>query len=295
MAGLQSGKDLQGILASQLPVIVIRFRYNQDMPELISSQANPLVKTIRSLRQKKSRDQMGLFLVEGIHHIGEAIQAGWKLETLVYAPDLLTSGFARHMVEEQIQRGMKCLAVTSNLFTSIAEKDNPQGVLAVVHQRKLVLENVDPGILTLCVAAVSPQDPGNVGTILRTLDAVGADALFLLDGGVEPYHPTVIRSSMGALFWKPVIQVSFFEFIQWVRNHGFQLVGSSAHAGTGYRDFQWGNKPTILLLGNEQKGLSREQVSSCDAIVSLPMKGRASSLNLAVAAGILLYHMVENK
>jgi TrmH family RNA methyltransferase len=271
------------------------FRYNQDMPELISSQANPVVKKIRSLRQKKGREQTGLFLVEGIHHVGEAIEAGWEVDMLVYAPELLTSEFAQHLVEEQLQRGIRCMALTRELFTRIAEKDNPQGIFAILHQRHLALGNVNPQNYFLSVAVVSPQDPGNIGTILRTLDAVAADGLFLLEGGVELYHPTVVRSSMGTLFWKPVIQASFVELLEWVRKHGFQLVGSSAHACTDFRKFKRGNKPTILLLGNEQKGLSVEQTAGCDAMVSIPMKGRSSSLNLAVAAGILLYQLVENK
>ena len=265
------------------------------MPELISSHANPLVKQIRSLHQNKGRQETGLFLVEGIHHVGEAIEAGWDLEILVYAPDLLTSAFAHRLVEEQSRRGVRCVALARDLFAAIAEKDNPQGLLAIVRQRRLALENMTPGNFAFGAAVISPQDPGNVGTILRTLDAVGADGLFLLEGGVELYHPSVVRASMGTLFWKPVVQVSFVEFEQWRRKNGYLLVGSSAHAGTGYREFQWGNKPTILLLGNEQKGLSPEQAAACDAIISMPMQGRVSSLNLAVAAGVLLYKMMENK
>lgn len=265
------------------------------MPDLISSHTNPLVKQIRSLRQKKGREELGLFLVEGIHHVGEVIEAGWDLETLVYAPDLLTSDFAHQLINHQSHLGVSCAALARDLFVSIAEKDNPQGLLGLVHQRHLQLENISPEDLTFGVAAVSPQDPGNVGTILRTLDAVGADGLFMLDGGVELYHPSVVRASMGTLFWKPVVQASFTEFEQWRCRNGYQLVGSSAHAGTGFREFQWGNKPTILLLGNEQKGLSPKQAAACDGVVSLPMKGRVSSLNLAVAAGVLLYQMMENK
>ncbi len=266
------------------------------MPKLISSHANPLVKQIRSLRQKKGREETGLFLVEGIHHVGEAIAAGWDLETLVYAPDLLTSDFAHRLVDEQqSRRRMRCIALTPDLFSAIAGKDNPQGILAIVHQRRVALENVTPEHFTFGAAAVSPQDPGNVGTILRTLEAVGADGLFLLDGGVELYHPSVVRASMGTLFWKSVVQASFDEFVPWRRKNGYQLVGSSAHADTDYRGFQQGNKPTILLLGNEQKGLSPEQIAACDMVVSIPMKGRVSSLNLAVAAGVLLYQMMENK
>ena len=263
------------------------------MPELISSHANPFIKQIRSLHQKKGRQETGLFLVEGIHHVGEAIEAEWFIETLVYAPDLLTSDFAHHVVETQTRNGVRCLALTRELFTSIAAKDNPPGILAVARQRQVNLDSFLPGNITFAAAAVSPQDPGNVGTILRTLDAVGADGLFLLDGGVEVYHPSVVRASMGAIFWKPVIQVSYNEFVEWGKKYGYQLVGSSAHASTDYRGFHRGSKPTILILGNEQKGLSPEQMAVCDFVVSMPMKGRVSSLNLAVAAGVLLYQMME--
>jgi TrmH family RNA methyltransferase len=265
------------------------------MPELVSSRANPLVKLIRSLHQKKGRQETGLFLIEGIHPVGEAIEAGWELESLVYAPDLLTSEFAYRMVDEQTDRGVRCVALPGDIFSSIAEKDNPQGILAIAHQRQLHLDGFSPANFKWGVAAVSPQDPGNVGTILRTLEAVGADGLFLLDGGVEIYHPSVVRASMGTLFWKPVVQASFVEFIDWKEKKGYQLIGSSAHAGNDYRRLQRGDKPTILLLGNEQKGLTSEQIAACDVVVSLPMKGRVSSLNLAVAAGVLLYQLMEKE
>ncbi len=135
---------------------------------------------------------------------------------------------------------------------------------------------------------VSPQDPGNVGTVLRTADAVGTNALFLVDGGVDPYHPTCVRASMGTLFWIPVLQSSFSELLAWAHEHGVQLIGTSAHADIGYRNFE-PSPPWIVVLGSEQKGLSADQLEACDARVSLPMRGRASSLNIAVAAGILLY------
>jgi TrmH family RNA methyltransferase len=265
------------------------------MPELISSHTNPLVKQIRSVHLKKGRQETGLFIVEGIHPVGEAIAAGWQIETLVYAPNLLTSNFGLRVVDEQTRRGVRCLALSSELFTSIADKENPQGILAIARQRQLDLNGFSPVNITFAVAAVSPQDPGNIGTILRTLDAVGADGLFLLDGGVELYHPSVVRASMGALFWKPVVQATFNEFVQWKDKYGYQLVGSSAHARMDYRDFKRGNRPTILLLGNEQKGLSPDQIAVCDFVLSMPMKGRVSSLNLAVAAGVLLYEMMGKK
>ncbi|MFN8387997.1 MAG: RNA methyltransferase [Anaerolineales bacterium] len=253
----------------------------------LTSLSNPMIKQARALRQKKARAESGLFLVEGIHHVGEAVDAGWDVQSLLYAPELLTSKFA----EELISRlGDKPQPVSAEVMESLADKDNPQGILAVVHQRQTKFSA--SLLLQTAVALVSPQDPGNVGTILRTLDAVGADALFLLDGGVDLYHPTVIRSSMGAIFSKPVVSASFDEFLAWARARKFQLIGTSAHADAGYRTFT-PTTPWILVLGSEQKGLSPEQMQACDITVSLPMQGRVSSLNLAVAASVLLYSLKQ--
>jgi len=263
------------------------------MSETITSAANPLIRLARSLRQHKGRKESGLFLAEGIAPVGQAAEAGWEIEALLYAPDLLTSDFARKLVEQQDGRGVRCAALTPELLAGLAEKDNPQGILAIVRQRQLGLAQADPARLRWAVAAVAPQDPGNVGTILRTLDAVGADGLFLLDGGVELYHPSVVRASMGTLFWKPVVQAGFDEFAAWAHRHGTRLIGSSAHAETDYRAIRRDARPTILVLGSEQKGLNAEQMTACDERVRLPMHGRVSSLNLAVAAGILLYALME--
>jgi len=259
---------------------------------LITSLSNSLVKQARALRQKKARLESGLFLVEGIHHIGEAVEAGWEIDSILYAPDLLTSNFARDLIA---RLGTTPQAVSVQVIESLAEKDNPQGILAILHQKQTRLTEVGESAaggaqkIKRAAALVSPQDPGNVGTILRTLDAVGADALFLLDGGVELYHPTVIRSSMGTIFWKPVIQASFDEFVTWARKESYRLVGTSAHGDVDYQTLV-PQSPWVLVLGNEQKGLSTVQTHACDVAISLPMKGRVSSLNLAVAAGVLLYH-----
>jgi TrmH family RNA methyltransferase len=258
---------------------------------LITSLSNPLIRQARALHQKKARHASSSFLVEGIHHIGEAVEAGWEVESVLYAPELLTSSFARDLIA---RLGTKPQPVSAQVMESLADKDNPQGILAIVHQRQTRLdERMRSSVagsqkITSAAALVSPQDPGNVGTILRTLDAVGADALFLLDGGVELYHPTVIRSSMGTIFWTPVIQASFDQFVTWARDGNFQLIGSSSHGDVDYQTLV-PNTPWILVLGNEQKGLSTEQTNACDVAVSVPMKGRVSSLNLAVAAGVLLY------
>ncbi len=254
---------------------------------MITSRSNPLIKQVQALRQRKTRAETGLFLVEGIHPVGEALEAGWKIESVLYSPETLTSNFAHDLIS-RVSANLQPISV--HIMESISDKDNPQGILAVVHQQKTNL--VDLEDIRRGAAIISPQDPGNVGTILRTLDAVQADVLFLLDGGVDPYHPTSVRASMGTLFWTPIIQTSYREFKDWSRKYGLQIIGTSARAEMDYRkleaDHSW-----ILLLGNEQKGLSQEHINACDLIVSLPMHGRASSLNLAVAAGILLYRYME--
>lgn len=251
--------------------------------ETITSLSNPLVKRMRSLHQRKARAETGLFLVEGIHHVGEAVEAGWEIESILYAPELLTSSFARNLLS---QLKISPQPVSVPVMESLADKENPQGIVAVARQKKMKLDEFKS--CKRAVALVSPQDPGNVGTILRTMDAVGADALFLLDGGVELYHPTVVRASMGTLFWKPVIQAGFEEFAKWTRKGKYQLIGTSAKADVDYQTLI-PQSPWVLLLGNEQKGLSSAQTAACDVTVCLSMQGRVSSLNLAVAAGVLLY------
>ena len=258
---------------------------------LITSLSNPLIKQARALHQKKARVESGLFLVEGVHHVGEAVGAGWEVETVLHAPELLTSSFARELLS---RLETKTQPVSRKVMESLADKEHPQGILAIVRQKQMQLSEwtfpapVGAQQIRRAAALVSPQDPGNVGTILRTLDAVGADALFLLDGGVELYHPTVVRSSMGIIFWKPVIQTSFDEFVEWARSGSYQLIGASAHGDVDYQTLV-PQSPWILVLGSEQKGLSTAQTNACDVAVSLPMRGRVSSLNLAVAAGVLLY------
>ncbi len=268
------------------------FEYNQAVAQtVISSLSNPLVKQARALHQRRARAETGMFLVEGIHPVGEVLEAGWPVHALIYAPDLLTSDFGRSLLSLASQQGARLQPVSKKVMESLAGKDNPQGILAMVRQRNWELSELE--IQASGVAVVSPQDPGNIGTILRTLDAVGGGYLILLDGGVDPYHPTSIRASMGTMFWKPVVQARFSDLTLWARHHGIQLVGSSAHARGDYRMVRL-RAPWLLVLGSEQKGLSQAQLEACDETVALPMRGRASSLNLAVAAGILLYQFLAD-
>ncbi len=259
---------------------------------MITSRANPKIKQARALRQRNERNASGLFLVEGIHPVAEAIEAGAAVEYLCYAPGLLTSEFARELIARESARGLACVAVSNEVFASVAEKENPTGILAVARKSNFELSNLQPETFNWGVALVSPQDPGNVGSILRSIDGAGASGLILLDGGADAYHPNAVRASMGALFWKPVVSAAFGEFVDWTKKRNYRLVGASAHAAVDYREANYA-RPLILLLGSEQKGLSPEQRAACDQTVRVPMEGRVSSLNLAVAAGVLLYALSE--
>jgi TrmH family RNA methyltransferase len=262
--------------------------------EIITSRSNPMIKSARALREGKERKKTGKFLAEGILHVGEASAAGWQIDSILYAPELLESEYAKNLISRESAKNVRCVPVSVDVLKSLAEKENPQGIVAVVNQQTTSLESLSPRILKSALALVAPQDPGNVGTILRTLDAVGGDGLFLLDGGVDLFHPAVIRASMGAIFWKLVVNVTFGEFTSWAKKNRYQLIGTSAHAESNYQEVKLVGVNSIIVLGNEQKGLSKEQMTACDLTVRIPMHGRASSLNLAVAAGVLLYGLFEN-
>lgn len=262
--------------------------------DTITSQANPKIKQARALRQRKERDASGLFLVEGIHHVGEAVEAGATVEYICYAPDLLTSAFANDLIARASARNIPCYPTSAQVFESLAEKENPTGLIAVVRKPIQNLKSQTPNPKSQFVALVSPQDPGNIGAILRTIDAVGASGLLLLDGGADPFQPNAVRASMGAILHVPVVSASFEEFSEWAKQGGFNVVGASAKASADYRAADY-KRPLILLLGSEQKGLSPEQTAVCDQMIRLPMQGKVSSLNLAVAAGVMLYEVLAQR
>ena len=226
-------------------------------------------------------------VVEGIFHVGEALAAG-DVAYLVHAPETLISPFGRDLVAAAAANGTPVYPVSAAVMAAIADKDNPQGLLAVAHTRHVALESLVPATQPWLVALVAPQDPGNVGSILRAIDAVGASGLLLLDGGVDPYHPAAIRAAMGATFHRPVVAASFAEFAGWARAGGYRVYGTSAHGQADYRAARY-TPPLVLLMGSERQGLSPEQTAMCDELLRLPMRGRATSLNLAMATGIFLY------
>jgi RNA methyltransferase, TrmH family len=264
----------------------------------IASHRNPKIKQLRSLRRRKDRDETGLCVVEGLFHIGEALAAieagiGPQLEYLCYAPDLLTGEFGRELIARTENLGIPTFSTTADILNGAAGKENSQGILAVARQRRIRLADLSPAEVPWVVALVTPQDPGNVGTILRTIDAVGASSLVLLGDSVDPYHPTALRAAMGVTFWLPVVRAAFDEFVIWSRHYNYHVYGTSAHGRVDYRSARF-EAPLVLLMGSEREGLTAEQVATCYDLLRLPMHGRVGSLNLAVATSIFLYEILQN-
>lgn len=258
--------------------------------ELISSPANPAIKRIRSLRQRKQREKTGLFFAEGIRIVTEAVQVGAPVEALVIAPDLLESRFARSLCEDQRRMGVPVLEVTKEVFQSISDKDGPQGLAAVIRQRWDSPAIAGQVARRRFVALSRVQDPGNLGTVLRTSDAAGFAGVILVGPTADPYDPACVRASMGAIFSQRLVRLTVEEFVAWKKQYGYTLVGTSATAPNDYRAVRY-REPVVIYMGNEREGLSPQEMAICHVMVSIPMVGRADSLNLAVATGLMLYEV----
>lgn len=257
---------------------------------IISSHTNFRIKQIRNLRNRQERERSGLFFIEGIRPVAEAIQMKAEIEALVIAPDLLRSQFGQEIVQAQREQGISQIEVTSDVFKSISLKEGPQGIGAVVRQRWESLESIRLLNKSYWVALDAAQDPGNIGTILRTGDAFGNTGLILLGNSADPYDPTALRASMGAVFSQHLVKASFSEFAQWKQHHNYTVIGTSGAVSNNFREVSY-HAPLILLMGSERLGLSSEQQSVCDIMIKIPMIGRSDSLNLAVATGIALYEI----
>jgi TrmH family RNA methyltransferase len=261
------------------------------MADEISSFSNSLVKRIKRLRQKKYRRREEAFFVEGLRVVLTAVEAGAPVETLVYCPALLSSDLAWDMLRQQEQMGVRCQAVTADIFDSISGRDNPVGLGAVVQARWARVEELVVGHDAIFVALFETAEPGNLGTILRTMDAVGAQGALLVGETVDPFHPSAVKASMGAVFSVEIARVaSSEELFHWARETGLQTIATSAKAVDLYSEVHY-RLPALLLLGSEGDGLPKSVIGAADLAVTIPMAGRASSLNLAVAAGLLLYEL----
>lgn len=259
------------------------------MPDLISSASNPLVKRIRLLADRRHRRREGAFVVQGIQPVWQAVEAGAEIETLVVAPDLLRSAAATRMVAQQQARGVRVARVTADLFARIADRDGPTGLAAIVRSRMSPLDQLTVDRDRVFLALHEIGNPGNLGTIIRTADAVGDTSVVLVGAATDPFDPTAVKASMGAIFHVPVAHTATVDqLFGWAERHRIAVATTSARAPQSFWQADY-PRPVTILLGSEGTGLPPEILDRGQLRLHIPMSGHAGSLNLAVAAGLLLY------
>jgi len=265
--------------------------------DVIKSATNAEVKQLRSLHERKYRRQTGWFLAEGMRHCTEAVQLGFVPQRLAFAAnrDDIQSGLG-DLIKACEGGGGRVLPLAHSLLGRISRKDNPQMVLAAFAMRYTDLEDIDcaddrDGKLNFWVALDRVRDPGNLGTIMRTAEAAGARGIILIDDCTDPYSVEAVRASMGAIFNIDIICMTAEDFADFAQKWSGRIIGTSLAASSDYQEISW-HPPLILLMGNEQAGLPSVLSDLCSDLVRLPMRGRADSLNLAVATGICIYQIL---
>jgi TrmH family RNA methyltransferase len=250
--------------------------------KVVTSLTNETVKSVRALHLKKARDESGLFLAEGLKIVAEAVDQGHAPAILLYsgkAADQPALGRAAAAAREVIQ-------VTPAVLAKISRRDNPQMVLGVFEQSYVPLADMSRDGVVLGLEEI--RDPGNLGTILRTADATSCAGVILIGETCDPFSVEAVRATMGSIFATSIARASLDEFLAWRAGWPGSVVATQLTATTDFRAFAY-PPASLILLGNEQAGLSPALAAVCDVTVKIPMRGRADSLNLAIAAGVMLY------
>ncbi|WP_309090371.1 RNA methyltransferase [Phenylobacterium sp.] len=258
------------------------------MNRAVTSLSNPTVKAVRALHLRKDRDETGLFMAEGLKHVTEGVELGHAPRILMYGPDAANHPLLKRAVQATRAGGGEVIEVTADILAKVSKRDNPQAVVGVFPQAYRPLAEIDPSTAPCWVALHRVRDPGNLGTIVRTADAAGCGGVILVGECCDPYSVEAVRATMGSIFAVPLSRCSEAEFAAWRQGWPGSVVGTllsatHSHAAAEYR------KPALILMGNEQQGLTPEMASLPDLNVKIPMRGRADSLNLSVATGIMIY------
>lgn len=260
--------------------------------EVITSAGNSQVKLLRSLHERKYRKQTGLFLAEGMRICLEAVSLGHAPQMLVYAAGREDDKSVRQLMGACTKAGGRILSVTPDLLGRIARKENPQMVIGAFAQSWQDEGAIIPDKDKLWIALDRVRDPGNLGTIMRTADAVGARGIILIDDCTDPYSLEAVRASMGAIFNCELVKMSADQFTAFAKSWKGEIIGTALQASVDYREADY-SQPTIILMGNEQQGLTDNLIAATTSCIRMPMLGRSDSLNLAVATGISLYEWLR--
>ena len=252
----------------------------------VTSLTNPTVKAVRALHLRKERDETGLFVAEGLKAVIEGIETG-------HAPAILMHGSERHpllntAIAATLGANGQVIEVTEAIRAKVSRRDNPQAVVGVFRQAFRPLDAIEPHAARCWVALHRVRDPGNLGTIIRTADAAGCGGLILVGECCDPYSVEAVRATMGSIFAVPITRCSEAEFAAWRNAWPGSVVGTLLSAQVDHRQADYA-RPTLILMGNEQQGLPPDMAALCDVNVKIPMRGRADSLNLSVATGIMIY------
>ncbi len=256
---------------------------------VITSTANRHIIEARKLRQRKHREEQGLFLLEGLQLLHMALDAGLRVGPVFFCPEQFGGAQAPVLIERFMAAGAQLHQVTAGVMAGLSDRDGPQGIVAAFHTFRTPLTALGKTGNRLVLVLDRPQDPGNLGGLIRTADAVGAAGVVILEPSVDLFDPKTIRASMGSLFNLPVILATDApSALRHLASQGLALAGASEHAGE-----PWGETaltgPVALVLGNEARGLSEDVTPHISRWVSLPMRGKAESLNVSVAGGVLMY------
>lgn len=261
------------------------------MRRQITGFSNPTVKYLRSLRDKKHRRREGKFLAEGLRLLTDARESGRLPELLVMASQREGHPLLAVLEAEVQHAGGEIVETSAEILSKITGKDNPQAVAGVFAEFDTSLATLDRSAAPIWLVAQAMRDPGNLGTMLRTGDAVGSGGLVLLDDCADPFSVEAVRASMGAIFTQRVVQARWEEFLPWLRGGPGQLVAASLRDAVPYREAPY-SAPCFILVGNESRGLPAEYEAECDLRVTMPMRGRADSLNAAIAGAVLAYEVL---
>jgi TrmH family RNA methyltransferase len=262
------------------------------MDPLITSLQNPKVKEVVKLRDRRPRQESDRFIIEGYRELKRALDAGRKIETLYYCLDLfLGSNEEALIVQCKEARHFEC---TKEVFAKISYRDRPDGLLAIAPQMHLKLTDLKLKKNPFIVVAESIEKPGNLGTILRSCDAAGVDAVIVCDPTTDIHNPNVVRSSVGTLFTLPVIEATAEETFEFLKKNNIAVVAATPHAKHEFTQADF-KVPLAIVVGTEQYGLTENWMNNADVAVRIPMFGVADSLNVASATTLLLYEVVRQR
>ncbi len=259
--------------------------------EKITSLQNPRIKEVVRLRERRAREETGLFIIEGYRELKRAVDAGRKVSAIFYCPELFLGENETALLEKSRAELLLC---SPEAFAKISYRDRPDGLLGVAPQSHLSLSDLPSFKNPFLVIAESIEKPGNLGTILRSSDAAGADAVIVCDKTTDIHNPNVVRSSVGTLFTQPVIEAGSEETLRFLKKNGIQIVAATPDATLEYTKADFSG-PVAIAVGTEQLGLSAAWMKEADCQVRIPMFGVADSLNVASATTLLLYEVVRQR